>query len=188
MVDRSNPTLIERIARKLGEPSSFAEAPSSILTLAGAKYGSTSLDDDPTQPTGFDPRAAALFEAIVESAYLVANADGEFDAREQETFKAVVLSACGGKVGENQLSALLADLADVLAEDGIDKRVQMVARNVTRPDHAREVLRVAGLLAQVSDGVSDVERGVLDKLARELSLEPGAVEETLLDVERALAE
>jgi tellurite resistance protein len=49
-----------------------------------------------TQPTGFDPEAARLFEAIVESAYLVATADGHFDSAEQVAFQQVVLAGCGG--------------------------------------------------------------------------------------------
>jgi tellurite resistance protein len=189
MPNTPDQSLLDKVAKTLGEAASFADgAPSSILTLAGEKYGNLTVDDDMTQPTGFDPQAAALFEAIVESAYLVANADGEFDDVEREAFKGVVISACGGKVSQNQMTALLADLADLLDEDGIDKRVKMVAKAVTRPEHGLEVLRVAGLLAHVSEGVSDVEREVLEKLAAELSLDGAAVDQTLSEVEKALAD
>lgn len=189
MSSTPDPSLLDKVAQKLGEPAAFSEgAPSSILSLAGEKYGNKTLDDDLTQPTGFDPQAAALFEAIVESAYLVANADGEFDDVERDAFKKVVLAACNGKVAEVQLTALLADLSDLLAEDGIDKRVQMVAKTVTRKEHALEVLRVAVLIAEVSEGVSDVERAVLSKLAESLGLAPEDIDETLSFVKQALAD
>jgi tellurite resistance protein len=189
MHQRPDQSILDKVARRLGEPASFAEGvPSSILTLAGEKYGNKTLDEDLTQPTGFDPQAAALFEAIVESAYLVANADGDFDDVERDAFKAVVVSACGGKVSEGQMTALLADLADLLEEDGIDKRMRMVAKTVQRPEHAREILRVAGLLAHVSAGVSEIERNILERLARELSVESSVVEDTLSEVAQALAD
>jgi tellurite resistance protein len=189
MSTRPQQSLLEKIAKKLAEPASFApDVPGSLLSLAGERYGNRSLDDDITQPTGFDPQAAALFEALVESAFLVAHADGEFDEVEQEAFRVVVLAACAGKVAEPKLEALLADLADLIEEDGIDKRIQMVAKAVTRREQALEVLRVGALVAQVSSGVSEVEREVLEKLSKALALDEGAVAETLAEVERALHE
>ena len=181
-------SLLDRVASKLSQPPSYAEqgTKGSILTVAAASYGSRPSTDDVTQPTGFDPEAAALFEAVVESAYLVANADGEFDATEREAFQHVVLAACEGAVGESQMTALLADLSDQLDEDGMDKRVAMVARTIQKPEHAQEVLRVAALLAQVSGGVSDVERDVLGKLAREFSLGSDAIERALREAEGAI--
>jgi tellurite resistance protein len=181
-------SLLRRVATQLSQPPSYAEEGirASILTVAAASYGARS--PDVTQPTGFDPQAAALFEAVVESAYLVSNADGEFDQDEQHAFEHVVLAACNGAVRETQLNALLADLADQLQEDGIDKRVQMVGKAIARPEHAREVLRVASLLACISGGVTDSERRVLDMLAREFQLDGGAVDAALAEVERSLSD
>jgi tellurite resistance protein len=182
-------SLLDKVAGKLRESAvSVGSAAGSILSLSGAQYGSHQGEEDLTQPTGFDPQAAALFEAVVESAYLVANADGDFDATERAAFEQVVLSACAGSVTEAQLRALLLDLGDLLEEDGADKRAQMVARTIAKPEQAREVLRVAALIAQVSEGVSDVERKTLDKLASEFHLPAGAVDTALAEVERALLE
>lgn len=181
-------SLINKVAVKLGAPPSYAPegAKGSILTVAAASYGSRPEGEEVTQPTGFDPMAAALFEAVVESAYLVANADGEFDDTEQAAFRQVVVVACGNRVGEPQVRALLADLADQLEEDGMDKRVKMVGRTIQKADHAREVLRVASLLAHVSGGVSEEERDVLQKLTSEFALDTAALEEALKEAEQAL--
>ncbi len=184
-------SLIGKVAQKLTQAPAYAAAEGargSLLSVAAASYGFKSENEDLTQPTGFDPEAARLFEAVVEGAFLVAHADGDFDAAEQAAFQHVVVAACAGRVGERQVSALLADLRDQLDEDGMGKRVQMVARSINREDHAREVLRVSSLLAHVSGGVSSVEREVLDKLAAEFKLENAAVEQAIEEAAHALAE
>lgn len=187
-MQRTDDSLLDRVAKKLGEPPPYAAqgATGSILAVAAASYAHAG-DEDVTQPTGFDPHAAALFEAVVESAYLVANADGEFDDVERGAFEHVVIHACAGSVGERQVAALLADLHDQLHEDGLDKRIDMVVRTITKPEHAREVMRVAALLAHISGGVSDVERGVLAKLAARLGIGESQIAEILDEVAAALA-
>ena len=184
-------SLIGKVARQLTQAPAYAKAVGvrgSLLSLAASSYGWKSEDDELTQPTGFDPEAARLFEAMVEGAFLVANADGDFDGTEQAAFQHVVVSACAGRVAEGQVSALLADLHDQLGEDGMTKRIEMVARAITREDHAREVLRVSSLLAHVSGGVSSVEREVLDKLAAEFKLTDAAVEQAIEEAAHALIE
>jgi tellurite resistance protein len=183
--------LIGRVVSKLRLPPTYAErgVQGSILIAAAGSYGAGAQQSDGlTQPTGFDPEAARLFEAIVESAYLVANADGDFDKTERSTFEHVVLTACEGKVGERQISALLEDLREQLSEDGLDKRVEMVARSISKPEHAREILRVAALLAHISGGVSSIERTTLERLAGELKLEVGAIDQALAEATQALSE
>lgn len=180
MTDES---LLGRVATKLSEPPSYAEPgqKGSILTVAAASFGSKPTEDEVTQPTGFDPEAAALFEAVVESAYLVANADGHFDETERAAFEQVVVTACQGAVMEGQVHALIEDLADQMEEDGIDKRVEMVARSISKVDHQHEVLRVASLLAQVSGGVSDEERELLGKLQKAFGLDESALTRALAE-------
>jgi tellurite resistance protein len=178
-----------KVAQALSRAPTYSQrgVKESILVAAAASYGAKS-SDDLTQPTGFDPEAARLFEAIVESAYLVANADGDFDDTERSAFEHVVVAACEGKVGEGQIAALLEDLAEQLDEDGADKRVQMVTRGITRSEHAHEVLRVAALLAHVSGGVSPAERVLVEKLARGLGLDTAATSAALDEVSTALSQ
>jgi len=182
-------SLLRKVASKLREAPSYSEKDmtSSILKLAASSYG-FGPSEEITVPTGFDPQAAALFEAMVESAYLVANADGDFDSAERSTFEHVVIAACEGAVAERQVHALVSDLHDQLVEDGADKRVKMVAKTVTKPEHAREILRVAALLAQASGGVSDQERLLMDKLAAAVGLDRGSVDTALREVDRAMAD
>jgi tellurite resistance protein len=180
--------LLERVARGISRPggSSPSGVTASILAQAAKSYGARPIFDEATVPTGFDPAAAALFEATVEAAFLVANSDGVFDDEERAAFQSVVTQACNDQVQSVQLQALLADLCEQLAIDGIEKRARMVARTITRRDHQLEVLRIAALMAHISGGVSDAERRVLDHLSRGFDLEANAVDIALTEAEGAL--
>jgi tellurite resistance protein len=180
--------LLARVARAapLQDALIDSEKPTSILYLAAISYGSRP-SEDATVPTGFDPLAVALFEAIVEAAYVVANADGVFDDDEKETFERVVAGACGGAVASQAVAALVSDLADQLREDGLESRIEAIAKAVTKKEHAQEVLRIAALLAQASEDVSAVERDALERLAVRFGLEAGAVDAALADVKSALS-
>jgi tellurite resistance protein len=181
--------LLEKVARGLSEPWAGGKRAShgSILTVAAGVYGARPAAEETTIPTGFDPQAAALFEAIVEASYLVATADDVLDDSEREAFVQVVIEACGGAVDENMVHDLLADLGDQLEEDGLTRRLERLGRTVTKLEHQREVLRVAGLLAHVSGGVSGAERDILDKLAAAFRLDASEVDAALDAVKSALA-
>src|SRR5262245_47875792 len=110
--DRIN--LLARVARTPHSSTTTETSPDrSILTLAAASWGARPTKET-TTPTGFDPFAAALFESIVEGAYLVATADGVFDDEERRTFERIVTAACGGAVPQSHIMNLVADLADQL--------------------------------------------------------------------------
>lgn len=178
--------LLARVARTPHGQPAAASTDRSILTLAAASYGSRPTDES-TVPTGFDARAAALFEAIVEGAFLVATADGVFDDAEKQTFERIVTAACGGAVPQRHVADLVADLRDQLEEDGIDRRLDIIGKAIGRREHAIEILRIAALIAQVSDEVSEIERGVLNKMAAALKLEPSEVDVALSDVKQSLS-
>lgn len=69
----------------------------------------------------------------------------------------------------------------------MDKRIGAVAAQVHKEDHGREVLRVAALLAYASNGISNDERGVLEKLATSFKLAPPDVDVALAEVKAVLA-
>ncbi|HVY49180.1 MAG TPA: tellurite resistance TerB family protein [Minicystis sp.] len=181
-------SLLERVARGISRPGAAAPpgVTSSILAQASTSYGAKPVVDEATVPTGFDPAAAALFEATVEAAFLVANCDGVFDPEERAAFQSVVVEGCNNNVQPAQLEALLADLSQQLRDDGIEKRARMVARSITRRDHQVEVLRIAALMAHISGGVSAEERKVIDVLAKDFDLDAAAVDDALRAAENAL--
>lgn len=182
--DRIN--LLARVARTPHGDYAEGTTDRSILTLSAAAYGARPTDES-TVPTGFDPMAAALFESIVEGAYIVATADGVFDDEERKTFERIVAASCGGSVPQGHIKDLVEDLADQLAEDGLDKRLERIGEGISRREHAQEIIRIAALIAQVSEDVSEIERNVLERLAVACRLPPSEVDAALVDVKKALA-
>jgi tellurite resistance protein len=180
--DEARIQLLARIARGA---DATPQKPTSILSLSAAAYGARP-NDEATVPTGFDPHAVALFECIVEGAYIVAMSDGTFDDAERKTFERVVVSACGGTVAPRQIQSLIDDLADQLKEDGVEARIAALALPVHQKAHAFEVLRIAALLADASDGVSDVERETLGKIATACNLAASDVDAAIADVRAAM--
>ena len=183
VTDEARIHLLARIARS-GDDK--AQGPASILALCAAAYGARP-PEEATVPTGFDPHAVALFETIVEAAYLVANADGTIDEAEKKVFERVVVSACGGTVTAKQLQGLLSDLNDQATEDGVEKRIAAMAAAVQKKEQAMEVLRIAALLADASEGVSEVESAMMRKMAAALGLQEKQVDVAIADVRAALA-
>lgn len=177
--------LLAKVARTAHGTYKGTTGERSILTLAAASYGSKPTDEA-TVPTGFDPFAAALFESIVEGAYLVATADGVFDEEEKKTFERIVTAACGGMVPQRLVADLVADLSDQLGEDGLETRIKRLALGVTKKEQATEVLRIAALIASVSEDVSAIEREVLERIATAFDLGAGAVDAALDDVKKSL--
>ena len=181
-------SLLERVARGIARPGSTVPtgAKTSILKQAAVSYGARPIFEEATVPTGFDPAAAVLFEAVVEAAFLTASCDGVFDDDERLAFESVVAEACDHNVQIGQLDALLADLREQLSEDGIEKRTRTIGRAVRRRDHQIEVLRIAALIAHISGGVSEHERSVLEQIARGFDLPGGSVDHALMQAEMAL--
>lgn len=193
MAARMDDSFVARIARKLGEPPRFAsDGPKpmagaarsghSLLLASAAQFGRRPEHEEHTQPSGFDPRGAALFEAIVESAYLVATADGTFDESELRAFQHVVLTLCAGALTEVQVGALVFALQERLAMQGRAARMLAVSQAVSWCGNASEVLRIAVLMAEASGGVSAEERAVLEELGRGFVLSPHVLEEILEEV------
>ena len=180
--------LLGRVAQSIGrgDPTPSGRVSRSILTQAAASFAKKPTAAEETIPTGFDPGAASLFEAVVEAAFLVANADGVFDDTERDTFERVVAEACQNTVQGTAVHELVNELCEQLGEDGLDQRIAMVAGSIRSAEHRLEVLRIAALMAHISGGVADTERRVLERLAVSFSLPEDAVDRAILQAQQAL--
>jgi tellurite resistance protein len=179
--------LLNRVVAGIASSTDDDEAAQkSILSQAASSYARKPSGAEQTIPTGFDPSAASLFEAVVEAAFLVANADGEFDATERQTFEQVVHEACQNTVQRSDVTSLVSDLHDQLEEDGVPARIKMLAGVVKSVEHAHEVLRIAALMAYVSGGVDDNERQIMDQLAAGFGLDAGTVDGAIGQAKAAL--
>ncbi len=180
--------VVSSIASRGGDGNPSSKDQKSILSQAAASYANKPDGAESTIPTGFDPRAASLFEAVIEAAFLVANADGVFDDTERQTFEQVVVEACQNAIQMNDVSALVSDLLDQVQEDGVDQRVQMVTSVVHTDEHRHEVLRISALMAHISGGVDQSERAILEKIATGFGLDSAAVEQAITAAKAALGD
>lgn len=191
--------LLARVTRHLAQPVACdsvvpaavpVDAPSteSVLLATAARYCPPAGNFALTPPTGFDFEAGTLFEAIIESAFIVANADGTFDDVELRAFTEVVLEASGRRVAARQIEAIVLDLATQFADDGLERRLGYLSHAITKHAHRREVLLIAALIAEVSAGVNADERRVLEQLADAFELPPSMVDESLAQVRQSLTQ
>jgi hypothetical protein len=136
--------LLERIARGIATAGSAAptNVTTSLLAQAATSYGERSLDDHASTHPGFDPHAAVIYETIAEITFLVANAEGALEDDARAALQLVLFDAGHQRVSEDQLEETIADLAEQLAGDGLEKRARMVSRTLVHSDHQREGMRV----------------------------------------------
>jgi tellurite resistance protein len=180
-------SLLEKVAASMAVGAASLSSKDSILSQASASFALRPSGRRPTTiPTGFDPLAAALFEGVVEAAFLVATADGMFDPAERETFAVVMQSACKQRVNVVELQALVDDLAEQLEEDGTARRVEVVSKMLQNPEHKREVLRIAALMALASGGVESTERTILEQLCTSFALADSVVDEVIAEARAAV--
>jgi len=160
---------IERLANVSSGQEGGTGRNRSVIALAAAAYASQPSFDS-TTPTGFDPFAVTLFEAIVEAAFLVATADGVFDADEREVFSRIVAASAENALPRSDLNGLIEELAEHLAIDGVDRRVARIAQSVRRPEQKIALLRVAILVALANDTISETEEALIARLCNALEV------------------
>ncbi len=156
----------------------------SVWSLAAATYGARP-DDESTLPTGYDPHLVALFEAMLGAAILVAHADGHFDDVERRALEQVVHSLGAGSLPRGQVATLVEDFEADLARDGFERRVELVIDAVMRPDFARELLRMATVVALASHDVSTEERSLLERFAVGMGLDAADVDAVIVEARAA---
>jgi hypothetical protein len=125
---------------------------------------------DETLRMGFDPVKAACFEGCVEVAYLVASCDGDLHEEEQHTFVQFILALRHPSVQVDEqvcrtMDALMSDLREALAEEGIQGRIRSLGRMLrTRPEQI-EALSLAMVAAQACRGVREPQQRLLEQIA-----------------------
>jgi tellurite resistance protein len=180
-----DPSFLQKIVDALSQPPPSMPSSNPLLRSSASSYAKLS-DDDLTPPTGISFDSAALFEAAVEAAFLVANADRDFDDDERSAFESVVLLACGLTGIERRIQHLLTELGNHLESEGMEGRIAAVARQIKRPENADEVLRIAALLAQVSNGIGEEEQQVLSQLGEAMNLSNEQIAAAIAHAQTAL--
>jgi tellurite resistance protein len=102
---------------------------------------------------------------LIDIGALVANADGVVDAEEIDTLRRILQPMLGEELPAEIVGFLIDASIRVIKGDGVDARARLVAEILMDCDAVEQGLRVALGVAFASNGFSDAERGVIEKLA-----------------------
>ncbi|MCA9489665.1 MAG: tellurite resistance TerB family protein [Myxococcales bacterium] len=136
-----------------------------------------------------DPDAEMSEEllAIIELMFLMAAIDGEVADDELRELQASVSALADMQaVGSLELSAMIDDLTEKLANEGWKARLESAAARVRAPDAREFAFQLAAGVAFVDDFVAHAEAAALDSLARALDLSKDESQRLLRDVHETL--
>jgi hypothetical protein len=101
---------------------------------------------------------------ILEAMFLMAAADGEVSHQEVERFADSVGAIVTG-ASEADVERMLGEMSGLLADEGWDRRVRVVASALKGRPGAELAFRLATTVAFVDDSVADAESSALDEMA-----------------------
>ena len=104
-------------------------------------------------------------EALVETIYLVATADGRFSGSECEQLSTHVAALTEGRFNSDEIESMRQN-AEGRAGEGLEKRAHAIAECVTDMDLRRSALLAASSVAWQDGGVGQKEGLALQTLAR----------------------
>jgi tellurite resistance protein len=102
---------------------------------------------------------------LIDIGALIANADGVVDEQEIDTLRRILEPMLGAELDPQIVRFLIDASVQVIRGDGVDARVRLVAEILLDCDAVEEGMKVALGVAFASEGFSDAERVVIEKLA-----------------------
>jgi tellurite resistance protein len=113
-----------------------------------------------------DQQKETQFSAFVETAYIVAAADGRVSDAEMQRLSHGISQLTKGQISEEQVQGMVQTAASNLESQGRDARVDAVASIITDGELRRGALLVASGLAWLDRGVGEKEGLALQALAK----------------------
>jgi adenylate cyclase len=123
---------------------------------------------------------------LMEAASLMAVADGEVDDDEREVIRRVLQKLSVDALPAVVADAMLASSVEQTREMGVERRCDELAGALIKHDVVREGVFIAVLVAEISGGIVDRERVVLDRLAKKTATDEGTLDWTIAAVHEAL--
>lgn len=102
---------------------------------------------------------------LIDIGALIANADGVIDEQEIDTLRRILEPMLGAELDAQIVRFLIEASVRVIQGDGVDARVRLVAEILFDCDAVEPAMVVALGVAFASEGLSDAERMIIDKLA-----------------------
>jgi hypothetical protein len=120
--------------------------------------------------------------AMVETAFLMAAADGQISAVEQQQLVATIASVTGDHFGMERLTGLVEQLLEVLQLDGWEARVANVARALRTTVSRRNAYRLAAGVSFIDHQIHQDEMQLFGMLAEAFAIPPEEASAILAEV------
>jgi tellurite resistance protein len=121
---------------------------------------------------------------VIDLGVLIANADGTVDERERELLLEVFQALLETKLTPEVLDHVVSASLEVIEVAGAEARARLVAAILQDCDAVEPGLRVALAIAFASEGLSDAERGVIDRIAKAAGVPKRRVDELVDEVRK----
>ncbi len=131
--------------------------------------------------TAFD-RGGYSPTPIIDLGVLVANADGTVDASEREMLTEIYQTLLETKLTAEVVDHLVTASLEVIQAAGAEPRARLIAAILHDCNAVESGLRVALAVAFASEGLSDAERTVIDRIAEAAELPKARLEELVEEV------
>jgi len=125
--------------------------------------------------------------SLVEAAYLVASADGNFSGAESEKLARQFNEASGGRFGDDYLKTLVDAADERKKSEGADSRIKELGSLLTDSDLRRSAIAVASGIAWLDRGVGEKEGLVLQGLARAFGMQITEMHKILGESKRSVS-
>ena len=119
---------------------------------------------------------------MIETAFLMAAADGELSSIEQEQLVATVEHIAGEKYDADRIRGMLDQLLESLEADGWETRIKAVAGSLADPEARRNAYRLAAGVSFVDGEVQESEERLFGLLAQAFEIPEKEAEWILTEV------
>jgi tellurite resistance protein len=119
---------------------------------------------------------------VIDLGVLVANADGNITQSERAMLYQVFQALLDTELTAEVVDALVSASVEVMELAGMEARARLVATILHDCDAAEPGLRVALAIAFCSEGLSDAERAVIDRIAEAAEVPQSRVEELVAEM------
>jgi tellurite resistance protein len=119
---------------------------------------------------------------VIDLGVLVAHADGTVHAAERELLIEIFQALLETELPTDVVDAVISASVEVIAMAGAEPRARLVGAILRDCDAAEPGLRVALAIAFASEGLSDAEQSVIDRIAEAAAVPPARVAELVAEV------
>jgi len=120
--------------------------------------------------------------AMIETAFLMAVADGQMSSEEHEQLAATVQHIVADKVGADPVQTIIERLSESLNADGWEGRIAAVARALSAPETRRDAYRLAAGVSFIDGEVQDAEARLFGLLSQAFEIPSDEASKILTEV------